>query len=211
MRGVFRKRKDQELLAFRRLLIVAGPPACGKSSFLSATEEYLTDSSVPADIRADLLSGRRLGVSALPEYVGPPDPCVCLHMDLMQPFHGQGLYTSKDLRSAFSPGAFQEWGLLECMRRAEEISFLTLCLGRKELFRRWFDRSIASGHTRLSARMVALYGDESEDAATLRALYTAWADYISGFPVRLHCGLGVSQKRYLYHSCFDPSLIDGGE
>ena len=59
----------------------------------------------------------------------------------------------------------------------------------------------------MPARMVALYGDDRDDAVTLRALYSAWIDYVSSFPISLHCGLDVSTESYVYHPRFAPSLV----
>lgn len=49
-------------------------------------------------------------------------------LDLMQLFHGRGLHTSAALKAAFASKAYQEWGLLECLRDVEEVSVITLCL-----------------------------------------------------------------------------------
>lgn len=75
--------------------------------------------------------------------------------------------------------------VVQCLRDAKEVSVVTVCLSRKELFRRWFDLSIVSGEKRMPARMVALYGDDSDDAATFRALYSAWTVMFLAF--RLVC------------------------
>jgi hypothetical protein len=54
--------------------------------------------------------------------------------------------------------------VVQCLRDAEEVTVITVCLSRKELFRRWFELSIVSGEKRMPARMVALYGDDRDDA-----------------------------------------------
>lgn len=207
---LFSKRREREPVRLKRVLIVAGPPSSGKSSFLNDPNQYLSGASIPRGLRSDLLSGARMGLPALVRHTGQVDACVCLHVDLMQPFHGRGLHTSEALKTSFTSKAYQEWGVLECLRDAEEVVVVTLCLSRKELFRRWFERSIARGEKRMPARMVALYGDDREDAATLRALYSAWTDYVSSLPVRQHCGLDVSQGNYVYHPGFDPRLVVDG-
>jgi len=97
--------------------------------------------------------------------------------------------------------------VVQCLRDAEEVTVITVCLSRKELFRRWFELSIVSGEKRMPARMVALYGDNRDDAATLRALYSAWTDYVSSFSISLHCGLDVSTESYVYHPRFAASLV----
>jgi hypothetical protein len=62
----------------------------------------------------------------------------------------------------------------------------------------------------MPARMVALYGDDRDDAAMLRALYSAWTDYVSSFPISLHCGLDVSTESYVCHPSFAPGLVGDG-
>ena len=75
--------------------------------------------------------------------------------------------------------------VVQCLRDAEKVTVINVCLSRKELFRRWFELSFVSGEKRMPARMVALYGNDRDDAATQRALYSALTDYVSSFPISL--------------------------
>ncbi|WP_308985611.1 hypothetical protein [Thalassobacterium sedimentorum] len=205
------KRRGPKVLggpdSIERLYVVAGPPACGKSTFLKAVARHLDIQTMPEPWHALLNAPVSMDMAELPKYHGQALGDVVLHVDLMQPFHCNKYFDAKQLETSFAAEGYRSWEALRYLHCARHLHVLTLFLPREELFRRFMLRSQLQQRRVLPFHMVAMYGDSTGNASCLRALYNAWNQYVSDFVGALHCGLDVSTDSYRYCPEFNEAFI----
>lgn len=193
--------------SFDRLFVIAGPPACGKTTFIDALQKNLGIADLPtawSPLFDDLECLQLMDVS---KHRGRSFEDAILHVDLMQPFHCHCRLHSEALLECFTARSYEDWEALDCLRHAKELYFLTLFLPREELFRRFMNRFSQMHSKVLPFHMVSLYGDSSDESVNLKALYFAWDQYVAGFSGALHGGVDVSTGQYRYAPDFTSNLI----
>ena len=164
-----------------RIYIVAGPRACGKSSFIERCAVGETTHFLPAT-----LSG--LATARGPVYfmdLADQEPAeaeeLLVHVDLLTPFADQPISSEEELRSTVQSRAFSEYPGTSLFRDCTELAVLTLRVPRITTLRRWLQRSAEQGRTNVRRTAAQIYSDAFAETG-YSSLYDAWDEYVAGLP-----------------------------
>ena len=159
--------------------IVAGPRACGKSTFIEHTRRQPT--ALPVELQG---IAQAAGPVYYAELARVPDndwrgaSGLLVHVDLVTPF-AHLADTGKPLAiEALDAQTFTRWPGAERLEHCSELHVLTLRIPRSVTLQRWRDRCAARGRPETPFIAAELYG--GHDDARYDALYAAWDRYVGG-------------------------------
>ncbi len=136
----------------------------------------------------------------LPEQPAEVDT-LWLQVDITTPAADLPVISSKDLLERFHT-LYESWPLLQCIRQAEEIHFLTFCTDRSVTFRRFFDRSIEIRPTlkSINKNTINIYGPDRQSKKLYSTMHEAWFNYIRSLNGKSYWTIDANSSPYTIHS-----------
>lgn len=192
--------------SIRRLILVTGPSAVGKSSFLKDPLSFLGSGQLPLGFQdlVDTFEDFKLINEYTPPSAGARLDTLCMHIDLSHPLRELKVQpNSRDaLFDLLNADLFQSWEeLLKYMDCAEEVQVVTLFVKRPEHFRRFvYGRKMAIGIEKIKTALVAWLGDSEHGSILHRRYYSAWLQFLQQFSHVQHTVIDANGKKYSIHS-----------
>jgi len=168
-------------MSYSCIYIVAGPRACGKSTFIERCRAEQAAPFLPEQVS-------RLANADGPVYFmdlangGFADAKELLvHVDLLTPFADLSISSEHDLATQVQAKVFAQYPGVELFKDCSQLKVLTLRVPRITTLRRWLRRSAEQDKKHVSTVTARLYSDAFGEAGYL-ALYNAWDQYLAELP-----------------------------
>lgn len=161
-----------------RIYVVAGPRACGKSTFIERCRSGETV-TLPAELAGLASAQGPIYFMELRNFAPGDSRELLVHVDLLTPFADSEPATTEVLCSRMSAAMFEQYPGAAWFRQCRDLQILTLRVPRVVTLRRWLDRCVARQETTCRRIMAQLYSDAAGEAG-YAALYAVWEDYVAG-------------------------------
>lgn len=200
------------MISIDRLIVLAGPRACGKSTFLSNPSQFIDESNLP-DVFAGLprLGPKQLTIQRLARRRMIRRKTLWLHIDLITPIAGWPVQGSDTLCRKLSRSIFEEWPELQLIRAARELHFVSMYVSRARLFDRWLKRTVTQPKATALKNLVNIYGNSDHDDELYHHLMAAWWHYTSSYTDASHWVLHADSKKYEWIRMREPNAFGNPE
>lgn len=197
--------KSSFIMGIQELLIVAGPRAVGKSTFIREFQSKSLQNTPTNLSHFQSMKTPVLPLVSLKNVGNLSQRAYILHIDIVKPFDKCSPASKMELMQCISEYSFSLYpGLLNTLQSVNTIHVLTLHVSRERILQRWLDRT-AQGNNRLCRlNVVRLYTDHHGNEL-FHHLYLRWEAFLNNFELASNYLVDVSNsdRAYAYSNLLD--------
>ena len=201
---MFSSIKINKKKAFRRVVGLAGPTGCGKSSFLDDPYRYVSADDFPEHLSEAVVHAPHYReIRNLTQSENPQPDTVWAHIDIFNVLNGHRSRPVTELLQMITPELVAKWAPLSLLRDVEELHLVTMLVSRPVACSRFINREVENGRDRnkLLQKNPYTFGEESE--TFYRQLYESWYSFSQS--------LGAKSTWTLHGDTTPYKLVAGGD
>ncbi|OGT81342.1 MAG: hypothetical protein A3H91_13435 [Gammaproteobacteria bacterium RIFCSPLOWO2_02_FULL_61_13] len=162
------------------LLVIAGPRACGKSTFIANCRSNKALTRIAPDLaRLFELAPKSVRMTQVERHAGRKYPAAILHLDIYSPFEYAPVLPRDQLQAWMTVERFGAHTSMKSVRDARELYAVTLFAPRQKTLERWLQRKAAGNRRQVSTNLAQILADSGSGEALYRHLYSVWLKFLA--------------------------------